>query len=355
MSPVGLRSLLLVVSLAVLFPVPEASAVTLDWVRQLGTSADDYSTGVSADGLGNVYISGTTGGSLGGPNAGRNDAFVSKYDGAGTLEWTRQFGSNREDVSVGVATDALGNVYISGNTRGSLDGPNAGDYDAFVVKYDAAGTLQWTRQLGSSALDFSSGVSVDGLGNVYISGATFGSLGGPNAGSNDAFVAKYDANGTLEWTRQLGTSETDSSSAVSADGLGFVYISGVTFGSLGGPIGGPVDAFVAKYDADGTLEWTRQLGTSASDKSNSVSADGLGNVYISGSTGGSLDGPNAGIEDAFVARYDAAGTLQWSQQLGTSLVDVSDVVSADGLGNLYISGHTYGSLGAPSREGSTRS
>ena len=66
--------------------------------------------------------------------------------------------------------------------------------------------FQWTRQLGTSATDVSYGVSADGLGNVYISGYTDGSLGGPNAGGTDAFVSKYDAAGTLQWTRQLGTS-----------------------------------------------------------------------------------------------------------------------------------------------------
>ncbi|MCI0491519.1 MAG: SBBP repeat-containing protein, partial [Planctomycetes bacterium] len=156
-----------------------------------GSTVDDYSQGVSADGLGNVYISGTTLGSLGGPNAGYTDAFVSKYDAAGVLQWTRQLGSGSWDVSWGVSADGLGNVYISGSTGGSLGGPNAGGGDAFVAKYDAAGALKWTEQLGSTVDDYSQGVSADGLGNVYISGYTLGSLGGPNAGSCDAFVAKY--------------------------------------------------------------------------------------------------------------------------------------------------------------------
>ena len=89
-----------------------------------------------------------------------------------------------------VAADGLGNVYISGRTLGSLGGPNAGGNDAFVSKYDAAGNFQWTHQLGTSGHDFSYGVTADGLGNVYISGDTFGSLGVPSEGGNDAFVAK---------------------------------------------------------------------------------------------------------------------------------------------------------------------
>jgi hypothetical protein len=323
------------------------SAGTLTWTRQLGKGSTDYSLGVSADGLGNVYIAGYTLSGLNGPNAGSFDAYVSKYDAVGTLIWTRQLGTSSSDECYGVSADGLGNVYISGYTYGSLNGSNVGAFDAFVSKYDAAGTLAWTRQLGTTFGDASRGVSADGLGNVYISGYTGGSLDGASAGGYDAILSKYDAAGTLAWTRQLGTSVGDFSYGVSADGLGNVYLSGYTDGSLDGTSAGDGDAFVSKYDAAGTLAWTRQLGTSFDDKSNGVSADGLGNVYISGYTDGSLDGTSAGDADAFVSKYDAAGTLAWTRQLGTSSADGSNGVSADGLGNVYISGYTSGSLGGP--------
>ena len=61
------------------------------------------------------------------------------------------------------------------------------------VKYDAAGNLQWTRQLGTSSNDAGFDVSADGFGNIYITGSTLGSLGGTNAGRYDAFISKYDA------------------------------------------------------------------------------------------------------------------------------------------------------------------
>jgi hypothetical protein len=115
-------------------------------------------------------------------------------------------------------------VYISGYTHGSLVEPNAGNGDAFISKYDAAGNIQWTRQLGTAEADNSFSVSADGLGNAYITGSTWGSLGGPNQGNDDAFVSKYDAAGTLQWTRQLGTPEGDTGVGVSADGLGNVCI-----------------------------------------------------------------------------------------------------------------------------------
>lgn len=206
-----------------------AHAQTVDWIRQLGTSANDYSYDVSVDGMGNVFISGRTEGDLGGINAGRRDAFVSKYDINGNFDWTRQLGTAANDESYGVSADGMGNVFISGWTSGDLGGTNAGDYDAFVSKYDASGNLDWTRQLGTSAGDYSYDVSADGMGNVFISGYTLGDLGGINAGDGDAFVSKYDMNGNIEWTKQLGTSTSGGqtgSTGISIDGLGNVFISG---------------------------------------------------------------------------------------------------------------------------------
>ena len=332
------------------------TAYDLAWVRQLGTLSQDYSSGVSADGLGNVYISGYTFGSLGGPNAGGTDAFLAKYSPAGSLLWTRQLGTGSDDLGLGVSADGLGNVYISGYTSfGSLGGPNAGGADAFLAKYSAAGSLLWTRQLGTGSDDLGLGVSADGLGNVYISGWTWGSLGGPSTGERNAFLAKYSAAGSLLWTRQLGTTLgstfVTNYVSVSADGLGNAYISGTTLGSLSGPNAGHEDAFLAKYDATGSLLWTRQLGTTSYDYSSGVSADGLGNAYISGTTHGSLSGPNAGNYDAFLAKYDAAGGLLWTRQLGTSDWDQTSGVSADALGNVYIGGYTRGSLGGANAGG----
>ena len=272
------------------------------WKRQLGTSELDLSGGVATDGEGNVYISGLTGGSLGGPSRGGFDAFVAKYSADGALLWTGQLGSDDNDGSGSVATDAEGNVYLSGFTNGSLGGPSRGGSDAWVAKYSAGGALRWKRQLGTPQ-DDSGSVATDAEGNVCLSGFTNGSLGGPSRGGSDAWVAKYSAGGALRWKRQLGTPQDDSGS-VATDAEGNVYLSGFTEGSLGGPYrGGRGDAWVAKYSAGGALRWKRQLGTSEQDWSAGVATDDDGNIYISGKTGGSLGGASEGIDDAFVAKY----------------------------------------------------
>ena len=96
---------------------------------------------------------------------------------AQTLEWIRQFGTSRGDFAYGLSADGLGNVYIAGDTQGSLGGPNAGWYDAFIAKYDASGNRLWTEQFGTSEYDAFNEVSADGLGNVYVSGQTEGASG----------------------------------------------------------------------------------------------------------------------------------------------------------------------------------
>jgi hypothetical protein len=108
------------------------------------------------------------------------------------LRWTRQLGTSEDDISLGVATDGDGNVYISGWTEGSLGGTNFNQLaDAWLAKYSAEGALRWKRQLRTSGYDYSLGVATGGKGNVYISGGTTGSLGGAQQGGADAFVAKY--------------------------------------------------------------------------------------------------------------------------------------------------------------------
>ncbi len=325
------------------------SAGTPVWSRQIGSSSYDESNSVAVDASGNAYISGYTYGSLGGPNAGDADAFLTKYDSAGNVLWSRQIGTSSADESYSVAVDASGNAYISGSTYGSLGGPNAGSTDAFLTKYNSTGNVLWSRQIGTPSGDISQSLVVDALGNTYISGSTGGSLGGPNAGDSDAFLTKYNSAGNVLWSRQIGTSNSDYSSSVAVDASGNAYISGWTLGSLGGPNAGNADAFLIKYNSVGNVLWSRQIGTWTYDRSWSVAVDALGNAYISGYTGGSLGGPNAGGYgyDAFLTKYDSAGNVLWSQQIGTSSDDLSESVAVDALGNAYISGSTLGSLGGP--------
>jgi len=273
----------------------------LKWTQQLGTADYDSANDITIDSSGNVYILGVTDGSLEGTNAGSNDVFVTKYNSDGDPLWTRQSGTEGNDYANDIAIDNQGNVYMTGYTTGSYSGNNAGSNDAFTIKYDSDGNLLWQRQLGTSAFDLANAIATDATG-VYITGSTAGDLSGTNAGSFDAFVAKYNFQGNLLWQQQLGTDRSDISNGIITDDGGNLYITGTTYGDLGGDNAGGSDAFLAKYDSQGTLLETQQLGTPGNDDSNGISIDRTGNVYIGGTTTGSLAGNNQGSEDAWVGK-----------------------------------------------------
>jgi Ca2+-binding RTX toxin-like protein len=317
------------------------------WVKQFGSAYSDYATGISSESSGNTYVSGRT--------EGGEDAFVAKYNANGNQLWMAQFGTSGYDSATGVSSDGSGNVYVSGYTDGSFPSyTNLGSYDAFVAKYDTSGNPVWVKQFSTSSHDYAEGISSDSNGNVYVSGKTFGSfLGYTNLGLYDAFVAKYDGNGNQLWLRQFGTSGDDEITGISSDSSNNVYVTGSTKGGLPGYSNlGSYDAFVAKYDGNGNQLWLRQFGTSGNDEITGISRDIDNNVYVTGYTTGSLPGNiNAGGSDAFVAKYNANGTLNWVRQFGTSAADSANGIRIDSSGNVYVTGDTSGSLPGNSNSG----
>jgi hypothetical protein len=331
-------------------------AGALLWTRQFGTPAKDWARGVAVDGVGDLYVVGETYGTLPGQtSSGGIDAYVVKFDGAGTLLWTRQFGTPVNECAEDVVVDGVGNVCVVGGTGGALPGQtSAGRWDAFAVKFDGAGTLLWTRQFGSSDHDYVESVAVDGAGNFYAAGWAYNALPGQtHAGASDAFVAKFNVAGTLLWTRQFGTSADDSARGVAVDGLGNLYVAGGTGSALSDQTHvGETDAFAAKFDGAGTLLWTHQFGDSDDDYAQSVAVDGLGNLYVVGRTEGALPGQTSiGGKDAFVVELDGVGNLLWTHQFGDSDDDHGEDVAVDGLGNLYVVGQTLGALSGQTQSG----
>ena len=332
-----------------LFVIKYNSSGTKQWTNQLGSSSRDSANGVATDLSGNVYVTGMTNGELDGcKSAGVEDLFVVKYNSSGTKQWTNQLGSSSRDSANGVATDSSGNVYVTGTTYWELDGnTSAGKADLFVVKYNSSGTKQWTKQLGTEKIDEARGVSTDSSGNVYVTGYTDGGLDGNNsAGRSDLFVVKYNSSGTKQWTKQLGTEDSDFANGVATDSSGNVYVTGTTYRNLDGNTNeGNADLFVVKYNSSGTKQWTKQLGTSSTDTANGVATDSSGNVYVAGGTYGGLDGnTSAGDNDLFVVKYNSSGTKQWTNQMGTSSTDTANGVATDSSRNVYVSGDTHRGL-----------
>jgi hypothetical protein len=324
-----------------------AAAQNQLWIQQFGTSLGDGLSVAAPDGSGGVFVAGSTGGSLGGPSAGEYDFWIARFDDSGDSIWVRQIGSTTYDTLMGGASDAGGGVVVCGYTQGNFAAPNAGAIDACLARYDAAGIPTWDVQIGTRGWDAAKAVASDGLGGVFVCGDTNMGLGGSHIGNDDVWFARYDGTGGQTWIRQIGTISFDDALAVISDGAGGLYLAGRTTGSLAGPNQGGLDAWLARYSGTGVMIWTLMVGTSGDDQGVEIASDGAGGVYLCGDTEGSLGGPNAGYDDAWLARYDAAGSQLWVRQFGSSLVDNANGISADGAGGVFLTGSTTGMLAGP--------
>ncbi|MEG3987649.1 SBBP repeat-containing protein [Microcoleus sp. S28C3] len=268
------------------------------WLQQLGTAppGSDYSrttlpSDLAVDSAGNLYLTGTTYGSLGGPNVGSQDIWATKYDNNGNRLWLKQFGSREDDSPSDLVVDNAGNLYLTGKTKGTLGGSNVGSQDIWAAKYDSNGNRLWLQQFGSREDDSPSDLVVNSAGNLYLTGETKGALGSPNAGDRDIWATKYDSNGNRLWLQQFGTAESDSPLNLELDRAGNVYVTGETKGALGGPNAGGNDIWLAKF---GTIAEavtpTPIIGTDgddflAGDRSNDTISGKQGNDSLSGFDG----------------------------------------------------------------------
>ena len=314
--------------------VPVDLPANTEWAIQLGTPAFDGAVGVVVDSFGNSYLAGTTSGNLVSPSIGPRDTFLIKYDPLGSMIWFRQFGTDGNDEARAAAIDSLGNVYVTGVTDGDFNGTGLGQSDGFLRKFDSHGTVLWTRQFGTDRTDSSNAVAVDSAGNAYLTGYTFGDLAGPRAGLDDAFLVKFDPLGNIDWSRQFGTSAGEAGFAVAVDAAGNPYVAGYTEESLFRPVVNHLEAFVVKFDDDGNQLWGRQSPVYRP----YLDVDGEGNAYLSGS----VDSPDENSEDIYVAKYSPSGGFLWSRELATDADEWANAVTVDDNGNAFVVGITFG-------------
>ena len=322
---------------------------TTGWTAQLGSSADDAAYGLALDGSENVYVAGSTMGTFdGGTFAGSTDIALTKYNSSGTKQWSLEYGTVNGDIAYAVAADSAGNSYLTGFTRGGLDGNSLmGIYDIFLSKVSSSGTLQWTKQFGyASGIGFAGrGVAVDSAGNIIMVGYADKPFDGNSiVGTSDSIVIyKCDSAGNKIWSKQISSASIEEAYGVAVNGT-TIYVVGYSTGTIGGTQAGAGDLFLGSYDTNGNQNWTTQLGTSAQEYGLGVTVDKSGNIYVTGKTAGAFTGSNAGGMDIFVAKYDSAGTKQWVSQIGTASDDIGQAVTTDSLGNVYVTGFTGASL-----------
>jgi uncharacterized delta-60 repeat protein len=215
--------------------------------------------------------------------------------------------------------------------------------------------------LGTSSGDTKTdGVTVDSSGNIYVTGYTSGGLdNNTNSGSNDIFLVKYNSSGVKQWTKQLGTSNSDVGRGVTVDSSDNIYVTGSTSGGLDdntNTAGSSWDFFLVKYNSSGVKQWTEQYGSVVggyTDFGQGVTVDSSDNIYVTGTTNGGIDNnTSSGSDDIFLIKYNSSGEKQWTQQLGTSSRDrvaldadeIMDGVTVDSSDNIYVVGQTQGGL-----------
>ena len=203
-------------------------------------------------------------------------------------------GATRTESGNGIATDASGNTYVTGQYTGTVDfdpGPSAttltsvgGSQDIFVAKYNTAGGLVWAKSVGgTSNSELGQSIAVDGSGNVYVTGYFAGTADfdpGPgtasltSAGPNAAFLLKLDGSGNYQWARQMGGSAGAIGTAVAADASGAVilgsYIGTADIGGLSRTSAGDRDLFVARWNSAGAVQWADSFGGALYDRGDAV-------------------------------------------------------------------------------------
>jgi hypothetical protein len=317
---------------------------------QFGTMAHEYGYAVAADQSGGVYTTGYTEGSLFGANGGGKDTFIARHDSGGGLVWGVQFGGSGDQHPFGIALAADGSgVYVAGSTTASINGQayNGGLHDAYLAKFSTAGTQLWVVLLGTPGDDVVNAVVTDASGYVYAAGSTDGDLYYTNQGGLDAWVGRYNpSNGSYSWGRQLGSPGNEVARGLAAEQTNArLYVVGETTDALYDPFqGGQTDFFIAQYTYAGTRNWTKSFGTAGDDVARAAAVSGT-KITLVGSTTGAV-GTSAGGTDAVAVQFDSIGVMQWAKQIGTALEDIAYAATADTNGNIYLSGTTTGTIGS---------
>lgn len=318
------------------------------------------------------------------------DGFVAKYDLNGGFIWAMNIGATTTGVSENtiahdITIDANGDIIIVGEYRGAnvdfaprggnatlLTSDNSGSFiDGFIAKYNSLGQCIWAMGMGSrSSSDELLGVEVDAANNIYVTGRLKDELGGGininplgtahflNTSSNsiDAVLIKYDPNGIHQWDLSIGETGIDYGYDVHVVG-NLVYLGGrfqgtnTDFNPLGTAISrtavGSYDAFLAQYNtSNGFCNWVVSLGSTGSEEIQEIDTDAAGDVYVIGAFQNSVDlDPSAttntitsnGINDIFIAKYDASGAHVWGFGIGGASIDYGYDISVDGT-NVYATG-----------------
>ena len=246
------------------------------------------------------------------------DVVLIKWDSSGQIIWNRTWGGASNDYGYGIWGDGA-NLYTCGGTTSY----GAGSVDMFLIKWDLDGNVLWYRTWGGTANDGSYGLWGDGAGGIYVGGYTYSS----GAGSSDLALVKWDTSGNLQWSRTWGGTAYDGGFSVWSN-VSSVYVCGRT-GSYGM---GSIDLLLVKWDASGTLIWSRTWGGTGGDQGWTVRGDGT-NVY----TCGNFHSASTNSWDMVLVKWDASGNPLWNRTWGSTVEEEGHALWING-STIYVSG-----------------
>jgi uncharacterized delta-60 repeat protein len=303
------------------------------WVRRYNGSGDstDQATSIAVDGSGNVYVTGLSTGS----GTGYDYATI-KYNSSGDSVWVKRYNGpgNSFDVATSIAVDGTGNVYVTGYSNGNRDSLSSTGLDYSTIKYNSSGDSVWVKRYNGTGNfeDIATSIEVDGLGNVYITGYT------GSEPTRDFVTIKYNSSGDSVWVKRYNGpgNSTDQSFSISVDGSGNVYVTGESRGSETS-----YDYATIKYNSSGDSIWIRKYNGPGNyfDEANSLVVDDSGNVFVTGRSYGV--GTNL---DYATVKYNSSGDSVWVKRYngpGNS-DDYAISIAVDASDNVYVTGYSSG-------------
>jgi hypothetical protein len=360
------------------------------WGTYYGGSGFENNSGCVTDAGGNIYISGFTDSGTSIATSGAyqttisvfTDAFLAKFNSNGVRLWSTYYGSIDTDLGYSVATFSTNAVYLAGSSSSSVNISTPGAHqvspgstnnsDAFLVKFDGNGLRQWATYYGGSGFDEGYSCSTDALGNIYLTGgtdaasgtviATSGSHQSTNAGSFNAFLAKFNSSGVRQWATYYGGSSSEFGFASCTDVSNNVYLYGlatstnVTMVSTGchqSSKAGFQDAFLVKFNSSGVRQWATFYGGPIDEYGYGCATDVNSNVYICGTTNSTIGIVTAAchqsvninaFNDGFLVKFNSSGVRQWGTFYGGEDNDDAWSCAVDPLGDVYLCGTTASTL-----------
>jgi hypothetical protein len=359
-----IKNFLLLFLFFFLFPQESKSQNLLEWVAVQGENSEDINNSIDVDVYGQVYAVGQFRDSLNSLYAyGSSDVVVCKFSSSGVLLWSLQMGGVADDLGNDIELDNHGNLYITGHFRntfyyGSDSSLSSGNTDVFVAKIDTSGLLLWVKRWGNSGFETADALSCDLQGNVFVGGTFEDSLSVDgnvfnSYGNLNNFIVKLDANAGFIWANSVSTPVFNNIQSLATDDSSNLYIGGffrdVLYSTAGQMLSnGGKDAFLLKFDVNGTLVWQKKYGGSLDDFGYSVHVDSslvyLTGVFQDSAFFDTLSMFSAGEYDVFLAQCNLSGIVNWVEQIAGADDSKAYDIETFSDGNVCIAGSFEGKI-----------